>query len=99
MLCLFAGEFEKISVQQPPETLHFGLKQRVNDDGASNYFVRVGGKEFDIHWRNGEKRVVDINKLTNDFKEEKSGGKDVTSAEFARNMVTGAQKVEFVRSV
>ena len=90
LFCLFEGILQTIDVHLKPETLHFGVTS--NDNGATYFKDKVL-----VRWKNRDgkgtdKRVVDIVSLADDLQAK-------NSAEFARQMIEGVDKVRFVQSV
>ena len=101
LLCLFAGEIERVEIHQQPEALHFGLD--APDEEHADYYKTMRDPEGQegattvspVPWRQPpEKRVLDVNALAQSFKAA-AGDAAVTSAQFALQMIEGVDKVIF----
>jgi hypothetical protein len=103
LICLFNGEIKTLDIHQKPETLHFGLD---SDDENKTFYKKLknlDGQQIDekvdnIPWKDSEKRVIDINSLTDRIKEQVDNSSSFTSAQFALEMIEGVEKVRFIGS-
>lgn len=103
LICLFKGEIKTVDIHQKPETLHFGLDW---DDENKTFYKKLknlDGQQIDkkvdnIPWKDSEKRVIDINSLTNRIKEQVDNSSSFTSAQLALEMIEGVEKVRFIGS-
>ncbi len=103
LICLFKGEIKRLDIHQKPETLHFGLDW---DDENKTFYKKLknlDGQEINkkvdnIPWKDSEKRVIDINSLTNRIKEQVDNSSSFTSAQLALEMIEGVEKVRFIGS-
>ena len=86
LLCLFAGEVRALGIHQKPETPHFGFSRPVDDRGYHR--EKRNGDSHAITWLDQGKRVVDVHKLSKDLE-------SVHSAQFAIDMIEGAERVVF----
>lgn len=101
LICLFNGEIKTLDIHQKPETLHFGLDW---DDQNKPFYKKLktlkgqpSDKKVDnIPWKDPEKRVIDINLLTDRIKEQVGNSSTSTSAQFALEMIEGVEKVRFI---
>ena len=100
LICLFDGEIKTVDISLKPEGLHFGfidmdsiLVQDLRD--LSNGRKLDVDKHVNLSWKNQESRVVNIDKLACDIKTELDEKRSFTSAQFALEMVQGAEKVRF----
>lgn len=103
LICLFKGEIKTVDIHQKPETLHFGLD--LDDENKTFYkkLKNLDGQEINkkvdnIPWKDSEKRVIDINSLTNRIKEQVDNSSSFTSAQLALEMIEGVEKVRFIGS-
>lgn len=98
LLCIFDGNFNKLEIQEPKESLHFGA-----DEGSDGKYTKelrglgigkagevIDGTKIDVPVRDNALRVVDVNKLVDNFKQNLNS-KSFTSAEFALEMVESAR--------
>jgi len=100
---LIKGEIKRLDIHQKPETLHFGLDW---DDENKTFYKKLknlDGQEINkkvdnIPWKDSEKRVIDINSLTNRIKEQVDNSSSFTSAQLALEMIEGVEKVRFIGS-
>ena len=103
LICLFKGEIKRLDIHQKPETLHFGLDW---DDKTKKFYKKlknlegqsIDKKVVNIPWKDSEKRVIDINSLTNRIKEQVDNSSSFTSAQLALEMIEGVEKVRFIGS-
>ena len=103
LICLFKGEIKTVDIHQKPETLHFGLDW---DDENKTFYKKLknlDGQQIDkkvdnIPWKDSEKRVIDINSLTDRIKEQVDNSSSFTSAQLALEMIEGVEKVRFIGS-
>lgn len=103
LICLFKGEIKTVDIHQKPETLHFGLDW---DDKNKTFYKKLknlDGQQIDkkvdnIPWKDSEKRVIDINSLTDRIKEQVDNSSSLTSAQLALEMIEGVEKVRFIGS-
>lgn len=103
LICLFKGEIKTVDIHQKPETLHFGLDW---DDKNKTFYKKLknlDGQQIDkkvdnITWKDSEKRVIDINSLTDRIKEQVDNSSSFTSAQLALEMIEGVEKVRFIGS-
>ena len=106
LICLFDGEIRTVDISLKPEGLHFGF----NNDDANNIWRelrKLDGTEMSdwkvqpIPGKDENKKVVEIHTLANKIKEELKKQNEIeesnpfTSAQFALQMIQGAQKVRF----
>lgn len=83
LLCLFVGKVTAVDIHQKPETLHFGFNRPDASAPGSDYSKDKIGP---IAWKEKDKRVVDICKLTQGSHH---------SAQFALDMIAGVERVRF----
>ena len=108
LICLFKGEIKTVDIHQKPETLHFGLDW---DDKTKKFYKKlknlegqsIDKKVVNIPWKDSEKRVIekrviDINSLTDRIKEQVDNSSSFTSAQLALEMIEGVEKVRFIGS-
>jgi hypothetical protein len=96
LLCMFVGEVTAVDIHQKPETLHFGFNPP--DSSNLDYSKDNKGKNVAIAWKDkdGDKRVVDINKLATSLGGVTSTPKGLYhSAKFAIDMIEGVERVRF----
>lgn len=101
LICLFEGEVKTIDISLKPEGLHFGFNTG-NNDNLERQLRTLNGVEKD-KWKVFSKITnskVNITNLAEDIKktlvDQKQLVKSFTSAQFALQMVQGAEKVRFV---
>ena len=80
LLCLFEGVVQTVDLHLKPETLHFGLDKPEGDDS--------------IPWRDQARQVIKIAELAKKIQEAVKA-QTFSVAEFALEMIEGAQKVRF----
>jgi hypothetical protein len=111
MLCLFAGELKSLEIHQQPEALHFGLDVNPGDTPAfykklrDAQGVEGGASVNDIPWRRQTARVIKISdlavaiegRLDSDTRS-RLNVPPMTSAQFALQMIEGAEKIIFKRA-
>ncbi|MBO1349176.1 MAG: hypothetical protein EBE86_018090 [Hormoscilla sp. GUM202] len=99
LICLFEGEIADVDIHQKPETIHFGLDK--NQDGS--FYKKLRNREGElkdnlkidtIPWKDQENRVVNIEQLAEDIKQELDFT-EFTSAQFALEAIEGVQMVKF----
>ncbi|HEX3557446.1 MAG TPA: hypothetical protein VIA62_29820 [Thermoanaerobaculia bacterium] len=106
LICLFAGEIDRVAFHQEPETLHFGLDRpegthtgffkKLRD--AASSFVETDALTVDpIPWRDENQRVLDVSSLATAIRA-KTGGTVFTSAQLALQMVEGVEEVVLNKS-
>jgi hypothetical protein len=103
LIFLFNWEIKRLDIHQKPETLHFGLD---SDDENKTFYKKLknlDGQEINkkvdnIPCKDSEKRVIDINSLTNRIKEQVDNSSSFTSAQLALEMIEGVEKVRFIGS-
>lgn len=104
LLCLFKGEVKTVDIHQKPESLHFGFD--VDDNNKLYKALRnLQGEKQDkwmiknVPWQSEEKRVVNISTLAIDMNNylKLEGSSQFTSAQFALEVIAGAQKVRFTK--
>ena len=109
LLCIFEGEFQKLELREPAETMHFGVdlgdgkftkKLRglgVNKVGLG---IEIPDVFVDVPTKNTDSRTLDVLKTIENIKSELQAhgefGKHLSSAEFAVEMVENAQMGEFL---
>ena len=103
LICLFEGEVQTLEIFLKPEGLYFGFTSKITRELRS-----LDGKEQDsweitsIPWKNADQKIVNIDQLASDISDMlKANGQkfnSFTSAQFALQMVQGAELVRFVRS-
>lgn len=106
LICLFDGEIKTVDIHQKPETLHFGLNPTTQPPGFEKILRDSDGNEQDqnkipVPWKpneNRDKLVVDISQFASSFKYDELGFHEFTSAEFALEMIEGAESVRFCQS-
>lgn len=95
LLCLFDGEIKEVRIHQKVETLHFGL----DVDESGNLFKKhrdLKDKQVEVPFKEPkDKRILDIDKLTQRFKQVGGDSYTFTSAEFALQMIEGVEEVTF----
>ncbi len=101
LICLFAGEVKTVDIHLKPETMHFGV-----DAASATHFRKElrhadgrpdSGKVIDpVPWKDRSRHVIDVNTLASDIKNKV--GEPFTAAQFALQMVEGAQKVRFAKA-
>ncbi|MDJ0716841.1 MAG: hypothetical protein QNJ54_21945 [Prochloraceae cyanobacterium] len=105
LICLFDGEIRTVDISLKPEGLHFGF----NNDETGNLWRELrdpkNGTEMSnwkvqpIPWKDENQTVVNINDLANRIKEELKNQNEIddsapfTAAQFALQMIQGAEKV------
>ena len=109
LICLFDGEIHTVDISLKPEGLHFGF----NNDDANNLWRelrKLDGTEMSdwkvtaIPWKDQSKKVVNIDNLVSEIKNELKNQNEIddsaplTSAQFALQMIQGAEKVRFIAS-
>lgn len=93
LLGIFKGEIRRLEIAQPPEGLHFGF---FTEDGIMKKTVRdieegkLGGRQAELVLKSKENRVIDVKASAARLKEA-AGLQNMTSAEFALEMVQNAQ--------
>jgi len=93
LLGIFKGEIRRLEIAQPPEGLHFGFH---TEDGVMKKTVReinegkLGDKQAELVWKSKEDRVIDVKASAAKLKEV-AGLQNMTSAEFALEMIQNAQ--------
>jgi hypothetical protein len=99
LLCLFTGEIKTLDISLKPQGLHFGFdtKNNVlcrslrNPDGNEN-----GKQVYLSSFKEEDKKAIDIDALAkNIYRELKINETKFTSAQFALQMIQGAEKVRF----
>ena len=108
LICLFDGEIKTVDISLKPEGLHFGFTE--NLDRGLRYLIDgekiLEGLKVNLTWKDEDRRVVNINALADDMKKKPIISSDedqspeekhlsFTSAQFALEMVQGAEKVRF----
>ena len=102
LLCLFAGEVERVDFYLKPETLHFGFHQ--NDKGGFSKKLRDAktGKELETtadlgetSWHSASQRTINITKFAESIKETLKLPSPLTSAQFGLQMIEGGEKIVF----
>lgn len=93
LLGIFQGEIKRLEIAQPPEGLHFGflteegiLKKTVRDIDEG----RLREEQAELVWKSKEDRVIDVKASARNLKET-AGLSQMTSAEFALEMIQNAQ--------
>ena len=106
LICLFDGEISTVDISLKPEGLHFGFNGDTGD--LSRELRKLNGEEESdwqvrpIPWKNETKKVIGVKDLANKIKEELIEQKEIdesaffTSAQFALQMIQGAEKVRFM---
>lgn len=93
LLGLFKGEIRRLEIAQPPEGLHFGF---LTEDGTLKKTVRdiekgrLSDIQAELRWRSKEDRIIDVKASAASLKKA-AGLKNMTSAEFALEMIQNAQ--------
>ena len=103
LLCLFSGEVKTVDIHQQPEVLHFGIdydsennqfyKELRNADGNVDPSLKVDP----LPWKDNSARVLDLNQLATEIKTTLGKDYDITSAQFALEMIEGVEKVRFAQ--
>ena len=99
LICLFDGEIKTVDISLKPEGLHFGF---IDTDSTLVQDLRdlSDGRKLDVDkhvsltYKDESKRVAKINELAQAIQKE-LGATSFTSAQFALEMVQGAEKVRF----
>lgn len=103
LICLFDGEIYTVDISLKPEGLHFGFNN--NADKLERELRKLDGTEKSewkvqpIPWKDDSKKVVNIDNLVGEIKKELEKQDEIeesnpfTSAQFALQMVQGAEKV------
>ena len=105
LLCIFDGNFNKLEIQEPKESLHLGA-----DEGSAGKYTKelrglgigktaagevIAGIKIDVPVRDNGLRVVDVSKLVDNLKQGLKAkgelGDNFTSAELALEMVESAR--------
>ncbi|MBD2357427.1 hypothetical protein H6G41_22875 [Tolypothrix sp. FACHB-123] len=106
LICLFDGEINTVDISLKPEGLHFGFNHKNQKLWRELRYPENGEEHSEwkvepIPWKEESKRVVNINDLINKIKktleEKQQKSEPFTSAQFALQMVQGAEKVRFSR--
>lgn len=93
LLGLFKGEIRRLEIAQPPEGLHFGF---LTEDGMLKKTVRdiekgrLSDIQAELRWRSKEDRIIDVKASAASLKKA-AGLENMTSAEFALEMIQNAQ--------
>ncbi|MBT9314052.1 hypothetical protein [Leptothoe spongobia] len=104
LVCLFDGAVRTVDISLKPEGLHFGFN---NDDADELWreLRKLDGQEMGdwkvqpIPWKDETKQVVNINNLVDAIKNELKTQNEIeesnafTAAQFALQMIQGAEKV------
>jgi hypothetical protein len=91
LICLFEGIVQTVDVHLRPDTLHCGV-QSADDKGVHKKLW--SGEPIDLAWREGGKRTVNIGALAGEIQKKRTA-QTFSSAEFAWEMIEGAEKVRF----
>ncbi len=104
LICLFDGSMARVSFSQQPETVHFGLDEDDRTPPSLCKLLRDShGYEQQtllvtpIPWQQQAQRVLDIATLARTI-QQKTGTTSFTSAQFALQMIEGAEEVVFQSS-
>ncbi len=107
LICLFEGEIQTVDISLKPEGLHFGFNHDENDNLWRELRDRNGLEQSEwkvepIPRKDAEKQVINIESLADKIKDELANRgitfNSFTSAQFALQMIQGAQKVRFNKS-
>ncbi|MDJ0589438.1 MAG: hypothetical protein QNJ72_05480 [Pleurocapsa sp. MO_226.B13] len=107
LICLFDGEILTVDISLKPEGLHFGFNNDENGNLERELRKLDGTERSDwkvqpIHWKDETRKVVNINNLVDEIKNELTNKNEIekttcfTSAQFALQMIQGAEKVRFI---
>lgn len=106
LICLFEGEIQTLDISLKPEGLHFGFNSK--GDQLHRELRKLNGTEQNdcqispLHWKDANQRIVNIDQLAEaiqqTLKEKGEKFDSFTSAQFALQMVQGAELVRFLRS-
>lgn len=111
LLCMFAGELKSVEIHQQPEALHFGLD--VNPGDPPVFYKRLRDAQGvegdtsveDIPWRQQAAGVIKISDLAAAVEARLDADTrarlnvpPMTSAQFALQMIEGAEKIIFKRA-
>ncbi|HAC66024.1 MAG TPA: hypothetical protein DCF68_21455, partial [Cyanothece sp. UBA12306] len=104
LLCLFAGEIKTVDIYLKPEGLNFGFNEDKNNNFSRQLRDLQGNEQSDwkinpIPFRNQAKNVINITALIEEIEAELNNQAitfaQFTSAQFALQMIQGAEKVRF----
>ena len=107
LICLFEGEIQTVDISLKPEGLHFGFNHDENNNLWRELRDRNGLEQSEwkvepIPRKDAEKQVINIGSLADKIKDELANRgitfNSFTSAQFALQMIQGAQKVRFNKS-
>ena len=107
LICLFEGEIQTVDISLKPEGLHFGFNHDENDNLWRELRDRNGLEQSEwkvepIPRKDAEKQVINIESLADKINTELANQgitfNPFTSAQFALQMIQGAQKVRFNKS-
>ena len=93
LICLFEGIVQTVDLHLKPDTLHCGVDRAAGDYKGLHKKLRGGGLIDPLPWREGDKRTIKIS-----VPADQSGLADQIAkhaAEFALEMIEGAEKVRF----
>jgi hypothetical protein len=100
LICLFEGVVQTVDLHLKPESLHFGLDKPNEDHKGFHKKLkdlegrRAGSVIDSIQWRDQARQVIKIAVLAKEIQEAVKA-KTFSAAEFALEMIEGAQKVRF----
>ena len=100
LICLFEGIVQTVDLHLRSETLHCGVDKSGGDHEEFHKKLRErterqAGMSIDpVPWREGDKRTIKIGALANEIAK-LTKAKAFSAAEFALEMIEGAEKVRF----
>jgi hypothetical protein len=102
LLCLFAGEVQRVDFYLKPETLHFGFHRNDNGGFAKKLRDTKTGKQLETtidvserNWHSASQRIVNIADFADSIKQTLKHPSPLTSAEFGLQMIEGGEKIIF----
>lgn len=98
LICIFDKEVQTVDVHLKPENLHFGLTEKADGSFEKRLRDLEGNEQEAISVQiDSQTRVVDIIDIKNNIPVKYLGGKAITSAALALQMVDGVEKVRFIK--
>jgi hypothetical protein len=106
LACFFDREIKEVRIHQKVEALHFGfdkesnglVKKLRNNDGTDSEHKKVELEGVDAlknAWKDAGKRILHIDNLAGEIKHKTDMKKNITSAEFALQMIEKVEGVTF----
>ncbi len=103
LICLFDGDLKTVDIHRKPEMLHFGFDKplaapdpwirRLRDPATGDLYESLN---VPLPWRDENERTVQINQLATDIETALGAGGAFTAAQFALQMIEGAEMLRFV---